>query len=271
MLVLDYSKLRQSPEFDWGSFTREVLAGVADHGCCLVKDFTTDADNTLLIKLTNSLGVPACGETVPEHPLEDDFIYRIEAIGDGIVHFAGHLIDSTTAAEFLSHTDGYASPDPYDVIILHCMKAASHGGESLLIHLDDIMRRLTAKEIDILQMKAYPTAFGLRPILYVEQGQMKIRYNRSSIEKWAQTHRCKLGRGYLELLDRLDRLIDFDNANYRHTLQPEECMVVDNKRMLHGRTAFPPEDGRLLKRVRLHWPKDMGSPIARPALSTVTV
>jgi len=51
-------------------------------------------------------------------------------------------------------------------------------------------------------------------------------------------------------LDHLDHVIAACQVQF--PLVRQDCLVIDNQRLLHGRTAFETDAARLLKRVRLN-------------------
>jgi alpha-ketoglutarate-dependent taurine dioxygenase len=62
--------------------------------------------------------------------------------------------------------------------------------------------------------------------------------------------RYELTPAQLTAVDRLEEAVD--RCAYDFALAPGDCLVVNNRTALHGRTSFGLDSGRVLLRMRVH-------------------
>lgn len=158
------------------------------------------------------------------------------------------------------HTDGPHHPPPVpDCFGLFCVRQAQSGGELCIVHADMLLRRLPAWAIEVLQQDFHfdrrdadadpPTV--IRPVLSLA-APMRICYLREYIEighRHPQTP--SLTRHQIAALDALDALLDDPAGQSRIRLEVGQLVMINNRCLLHGRTAFTdhPDEGR--KRLML--------------------
>lgn len=249
MIDLDYRTFAS-----WSEFVAALRDALTDPGAARLRPFEADPSNSLLIRLSQALGHPIPDKAAGAQTalVENGFITRVESHETPIRDGLGYTILSSTAAEFPSHTDQYLNPHPADVVLFQCVKHDPQGGETLLIYLQDILRRLSPDDQAALALREYPTHYGREAILHrSREGQWRIRYNRIEIERACESQRVSLNAAQLAALDALDEAIRETQRQF--PLLENECLVVNNQTALHGRTAFTGNSGRLLKRVRLHF------------------
>jgi alpha-ketoglutarate-dependent taurine dioxygenase len=79
-----------------------------------------------------------------------------------------------------------------------------------------------------------------------------LRVNAHEIEQWQ-------GRAGNPSLDRHDQtvlahlLAALEEVREEFVIRPDDCLIVDNARMVHGRSAVEPHGGRILQRVWVGW------------------
>ena len=169
--------------------------------------------------------------------------------------FGGHL-----------HTDGMHRPGHIpDFFTLFCHRAAERGGDSVFVHVDDIVDRLRAQEgvIEVLQREFHfdsrdTSGIGprtvRRPVLEAAKGGMRINYIRQYIESGhAEEGVPPLTDEQIRALDAVDAVLA-DTSLHRHArLEQGDLMVIANRRLVHGRTDFvdsdDPDRRRLLLRT----------------------
>jgi len=163
-----------------------------------------------------------------------------------------------TSRRILPHTDNpYRDPAP-TVQLLHCLCAADAGGETGLVDGFAAARELRATDRESFEIIAgTPVPFGYRdqrtelrtsqPLIQLSpRGRVRgVRFNnRSSLplrQPYAQvTAFYTAYRRWAELLARPERQLNL-------RLWPGDCLVFDNTRILHGRTAFSVTGGRHLQ------------------------
>ena len=237
----------------WADFVSAVTEAIQFPGAVRLQAFEADSENTLLAKLALDLG-----KVVADRPradqqalVENGFITRIESRPQPVKDNLGFNILSSTAEEFPPHTDHYLHSHPADVVMFQCVTYDPAGGETLLIYLRNILENIKTEYVPLLRKVAYPTHFGKVAIIEGNDVQTSIRYNRVEIERAAKVRQEPLDAEQELALDALDEAIQA--AAQRFALHADECLVVNNRTALHGRTAFSPQSGRLLKRVRLHF------------------
>ena len=252
MHVLDFEDFTRAPDDGWEQFSAAVRAAVVASKAVLIRNFGTGETNERLIKLAYSLGKPHGGYSLPDHPLEDGLVFRVEVRGEGVMDPSGAVIYSTTCADIPCHTDGVNKPMPYDLALLHCIRQDASGGETVLVQLEEVIERLPPDALGLLREEGYPFAFGRAPIIAGEGKQMWIRYNAQETAYYGEAG-APLSPQHRHALAQLEAALAEPAAQERFHLSPGECLVIDNRRVLHGRSACPKGGRRLLKRIRLYW------------------
>jgi hypothetical protein len=235
----------------WGDFVAAVRTGVAAaEGIVLVRNLPEVVGNARLLGLAHGLGHPHRGADHPEHPLEDGYVFRVEV--RDLYDESGSPIYSTTSAALACHSDGANRENPYDVVLMHCVRPAEQGGESHLVPLSALMPRLDARAVVLLRELVYPYHCGRRAILAGEGENLWIRYNRMDIDFYRERFALRLSADHIWALAHLEDAIAGLLAEWGSLrLSAGDCLVVDNRRVLHGRSAIVDAGNRLLKRVRL--------------------
>ena len=77
--------------------------------------------------------------------------------------------------------------------------------------------------------------------------QELLRYSRQILDLFAPAGRPA---AQLALLDRFEAATQA--ASFTFALAAGDCLILDNRRALHGREAFEDDGSRLLKRVRVY-------------------
>jgi hypothetical protein len=145
-------------------------------------------------------------------------------------------------------------------IAWHCIRQSSEGGESLLIDSLPLISRLTKDERDSLRNTwvrthvVFPTDTPTHPVLTPD----KYIADRIYFTPWLISEESK------QPLLRLGELIAKEEpVNIR--LKPGDLLVIDNSRMLHGRTAIGGDRERLLRR---YWISQVATPGASISFSS---
>jgi len=163
-----------------------------------------------------------------------------------------------TSRRILPHTDNpYRDPAP-TVQLLHCLRAAGAGGETGLVDGFAAARELRATDRETFDLIARtPVPFGYRnkntelrasqPLIQLSpHGRVcGVRFNNRSARPlrlpYAElTAFYAAYRRWAELLARPERQLNL-------RLAPGDCLIFDNTRVLHGRTAFSATGGRHLQ------------------------
>lgn len=197
------------------------------------------------------LGTVSQGDiTVPDVETSS-YLHRVEICKSLVRDRYGFQPLSTTHLAIACHTEDYFMSNPSDTVIFQCVRQDCEGGQSVIAYLDDILSYLDAKILNFLQMCEYPSYFGKVAILENDNhGNFSIRYNRSTLNKASLMTNLKLLSEYENAVECLDRAVSKSQTFFH--LKPHEIWVLNNRRVLHGRTALSKETDRLLKRVKLY-------------------
>jgi alpha-ketoglutarate-dependent taurine dioxygenase len=233
---------------DSGQIQRVILPYLSAHGVAVMRLPSHFRSDDALMDFARHFGVPQPHSTVrkpgSQRASEHEFVFNIAVREQPAKSLSGDSIISQTNADFDWHTDEFFLAEPADVVLLHCLSADDKGGGiSMVANVHDALSELSGSQIDILMRPLFPHSCGLAPILLQTDIGFNVRYNASYIRKNAL------------LTDEVKAALSaFEHAiNSRHDrflLQENECLIVDNLRILHGRTNFSPHSPRHLKRVR---------------------
>jgi gamma-butyrobetaine dioxygenase len=168
------------------------------------------------------------------------FDVRVEAIPNNLAF---------TGAAISPHTDNpYRDPVP-TVQLLHCISNDVEGGESGLVDGFEAAATLRDEDLhafDILSSTPVTFAWGdantslhaHRPMIELDPlGQIRsLRFNNRSL----QTLRMAAERlpEYYDAYRHFARILDRPELMYEFRLDAGDCVIFDNTRILHARTAF---------------------------------
>ena len=145
-------------------------------------------------------------------------------------------------------------------IAWHCIRQSSEGGESLLIDSLPLISRLTKDERASLRNTrvrthvVFPTDTPTHPVLTRDIDIAdRIYFTPWLISDESNQPLLRLG----ELIAKEERI--------SIRLKPGDLLVIDNTRMLHGRTAIRGDRERLLRR---YWISQVVTPVTSIAFST---
>lgn len=249
LITLDCSPFQEFEGARWIELVDAIRTEVCcKEGACLVR--STPADNsgfvTTLADTLQSAIIPDRSSTAYKAPL----VELVQARDIGIRSHSGALMYSTTNRHFPCHTDGAHLIVPFEVVILQCVKPdLMGGGLTLIAALDSLLPSLSERSIKVLGRSLFTFQFGLAPILTTTDKAASIRYNRAEIEHCASVSGAVLSAQSIAAMDALDESINLTMQTV--ALEAGDCLVLNNRAMLHGRTAFDRRAGRLLRRVRL--------------------
>lgn len=230
--------------------SRRVLADVATDGFAIVRDVATDDDNAALIALALRLGrplfVPAASRNASA---EGGLIQRVEALPRPERDGKGFPIDSTTSDNFPLHTDCAYLAVPPDLVLLHCWRACGGGGATLLADARAIISKIAPSTLSALRALRFSVeGYACPAIATGSDGSLvSIRWSDRMLATAANGSDPRMLRSLEQ-----DFVCTANALACSFVLNERDVLVVDNQRMLHGRTRFSPNSGRLLKRMRLY-------------------
>jgi gamma-butyrobetaine dioxygenase len=145
-----------------------------------------------------------------------------------------------------AHTDNpYRDPTP-TLQLLHCLASSAGGGENTLVDSFRVAEELTPDEVDLLAR--HPIRFRYTddetdletevPVISRDpHGEIQaVHYNTRSAQAF-RLPQDVMSR-YYAAYQRFGRLLDDDRFRIRLRLEPGDLFVVDNLRVLHGRTGY---------------------------------
>lgn len=166
------------------------------------------------------------------------------------------------------HTDSQYREYPEEAFALACLhRARCGGGESLVLTMDQILEALREmpegeRHEQVLREEkvpfAVPTIFNTQRDEQVEWVEALIfngdtmRYRRDTLEAGLRNSGLKLSTALTEALAAVEKAIHQNKQLSRFYLEDGDVLVIDNLRVLHGRTAFTDWERHLL-RVRFNF------------------
>jgi hypothetical protein len=150
---------------------------------------------------------------------------------------------------------GEMSPhsDPPTLIVLHCVVAARSGGESRLVNVATICKRIAAHDLELLAALHEPfPAWRIEgeagqsagphttpiPVLSERDGVVSCVLYRPFTERAAQALHIDLTTKEVAALDAFDRFSHDPALSLRFVLQPGETLILSNRAVLHARTDY---------------------------------
>ncbi|HEX4225939.1 MAG TPA: TauD/TfdA family dioxygenase [Pseudonocardiaceae bacterium] len=223
------------PEYDWSSYQvnrLDALQAVLRTGFVLLRGVPTDdgavldvADSFGFVRVTN---------------YGDLFDVRVAADPNNLAF---------TALPISPHTDNpYRDPVP-TLQLLHCLRNAAQGGDSGLVdgfRAAALLRTERPEAFDVLTSTEVTFAFSsvdaelrsTRPMIGLDmRGRIReVRFNNRSLQpvRGSAARVEAFYRAYRAFAEILDR----EELRLVLRLRPGDCLVFDNTRVLHARTAF---------------------------------
>lgn len=216
----------------------------------IIKNFPTES-NAALLEYAAELGsLSLDGIGSPTNRLEDSAIHLIEQREVPALDHFNNVMLSTTNLHFPLHTDEYFAERPARFVMLLCIDPGQAGGTALVSYITDIVPELSPPSRQVLQERIFPSQVGPVSLLWETARGWHVRFNELELQR-AQELRsvealpANATRAITELRELAHKHVR------QHDLMRGECLTLYNYTTLHGRTAFPPGSGRLLKRIRV--------------------
>lgn len=135
------------------------------------------------------------------------------------------------------HTDRSVLMNPPDLVLLWCQQPADEGGESLFVDMRHILEQLKTENFYLYQEMMEATAifsdenhsdFNFSNIFYKEGSSTYIRFRHDNF--------IFLSPRYFKTYEKLINLINKNTIHFK--LLKGEVVILNNKRVLHGRNEF---------------------------------
>jgi alpha-ketoglutarate-dependent taurine dioxygenase len=158
---------------------------------------------------------------------------------------------SVTSAESTFHTDNSFGDEVLDYVGLLCLNTAKSGGLSQIVSGHSVWNELLAQHPSAAEVLRQPFHFdrrgGLRPgdeptarfpIFTADEPELLIRYLRYWIEVGHDKAGQPLTAAQVEALNCLDSVAGLQRFRVEFALRPGEMLFINNRWILHNRTAF---------------------------------
>ena len=218
----------------------KVVSDLVTYGIAFLRDVPQDPDS--VIHITTKLA------NIQETFYGRTFDVRAKPNAENVAYTSGYLG---------LHQDLLYLQSPPKIQILHCMENSCEGGESLFADGDRVGKMLYTylSSIDALKPLAeleIPYAYKmngynyeqLRPVLEgTTSGQnfWKIWWSPPFQGRFVLPYRNM--RPWIRAARIFENMVNHPLSMYERMMQPGECVLFDNHRVLHGRNAFDAAGG----------------------------
>ena len=145
-----------------------------------------------------------------------------------------------------AHTDNpYREPTP-TLQLLHCLSSSAGGGENTLVDGFRVAADLAPADRDLLARHPLPFRFADAeteletevPVLQLDaRGELQaVHYNTRSAQPFRVAE--EEVEAYYAAYQRFGRLLEDERYRIQFKLEPGDLFIVDNLRVLHGRTGY---------------------------------
>ena len=150
-----------------------------------------------------------------------------------------------------AHTDNpYRDPTP-TLQLLHCLASSAEGGENTLVDAFRVVQDLPRADLELLTGRPVRFRFAdadteletETPVISLDaRGDVQaVHYNTRSAQAF-RLPEDEIGR-YYEAYQRFGRLLEEPRYRIQFKLEPGGLFIVDNLRVLHGRTGYSASGG----------------------------
>jgi alpha-ketoglutarate-dependent taurine dioxygenase len=171
-----------------------------------------------------------------------------KSVCDVKVHQQNNLFTSVARSNlhFPLHSDCADYKDIPNVVALLCVQPApERQGINTFAALQTILNKLTHTQKKQLLQKKWTFIRQKHSILNYNQEEYSICYDRITMESFANVNDEER-----DLLDSLDAI--FNQCLFEVSLKKGTLALFRNDKFLHGRTSFPLDSDRVLKRIRFY-------------------
>jgi len=233
----------QYDQLDTAEGKFQWLKMIMDDGFCVVKN--VPSQEQICIEITERFS--------PVVTASYDTVYEVKNLDS-----KEHVAYTTTALPL--HQDVCHAETP-GIILLHAIEfdQCIEGGHSIFVDMFaavDILRKQSPQDFEVLTR--VPVTFAAEDLATNEPQLFKNRRPLIEVDYDGQVVRCSWNPGTEQVLrvhgkdvdafyvayNKLHNIMKSKSRQYEYRLQPGDCVVSNNKRMLHTRTAFTSNGGR---------------------------
>jgi glutathione synthase/RimK-type ligase-like ATP-grasp enzyme len=159
---------------------------------------------------------------------------------------------SRTTIALEPHTDSSQQRNPHSIVIFGMSRPDDTGGETQMVVVDELLPLLDSETIKLLREPIWPLGKKPKSILGSEPGSHDIRisYYRKQLDRSLELG-ASLSQQQYAALSTLDATITRLAAKRSFRLEKGETLLINNHKVLHGRTALAEGSNRLMIRYRL--------------------
>jgi hypothetical protein len=160
---------------------------------------------------------------------------------------------SRTHLALPSHTDSAFLEKPHHIVAFQMVRGDRNGGGcSTAVPVRDVVAELDESSIRYLRQAQFAfSREGLLPILWGNPGAESMRYYHAQV-RTALAVRGEQAGPLEPLLDALDTVLAGLARKRVFGLADGEVLLLNNHKVLHGRTEMPMDSNRLMYRFRAH-------------------
>ena len=171
---------------------------------------------------------------------------KASAIEDAVTRY------SRTELALEAHTDSSQQRSPQSIVLFGMSRPDLHGGENQIVTVDELVKTLPSDLICELQKPIWP--LGKKPKSILNKNKVsncfEISYYRKQLDRSVELG-ALLTNTQRVMLDHLDDKIQALASNSSVKLQRGETLVLNNHKVLHGRSALASDSNRVMIRYRL--------------------
>lgn len=159
---------------------------------------------------------------------------------------------SRTELALEAHTDSSQQVSPQSIVLFGMSRPDLHGGENQIVPVDELVKTLPSELIDELQKPIWPLGKIPKSILNKNKvtNCFEISYYRKQLDRSVELG-ALITDAQRVMLDHLDAKIQALASHSNLKLQRGETLVLNNHKVLHGRSALASDSDRVMIRYRL--------------------
>ena len=159
---------------------------------------------------------------------------------------------SRTTIALEPHTDSSQSQKPHSIVIFGMSRPDEIGGETQMVVIDELLELLDSDTKNLLHQSIWPLGKRPKPILETHPSTegTRISYYRKQLERSLELG-ASLSQQQCAALSNLDASITGLAEQRSFRLEKGETLLINNHKVLHGRTALAEDSNRLMIRYRL--------------------
>lgn len=171
----------------------------------------------------------------------------VTSVNDNVTRYSRH------PGALKLHTDTSYKDNPDAILAFQCMVADPDGGETILMPIDDIIDNISEKNKQLLTAKVFPFSNNKSSILSKDDyGEWNIRFYKTQLDIHLENE--TLDEKYLDAISELEASIANEQNHFRTKMLSGEIILVNNRKVLHGRSNVDEHSPRVIYRVRSSTP-----------------